>query len=326
MKKRVSASAPGKLMLFGEHAVIYGDPCIVTTVDQRIRAEVERNGEDVFHLEAPDLGLEVYKKSIEDLGSEEMPKEVRFIERLYKNFLDKYPQDKGIIVETKSEFSSSFGFGSSSAVTVGFAKALVELYGLEFSKGELFDLCYGAVLDVQGVGSGFDLAAAIWGGTLYYVSPAKVVEKLEVGKLPLVVGYTGVKADTPTLVRMVRRLKEERQEMVEGVFGGIAEVVEEAGEVIEKGDWERAGGLMDKNQELLRKLQVSSVELEDLIEASEKAGALGAKLSGAGGGDCMIAVVEEKKRGEVEKEMDKVGGRALEVEAGVEGVRVEEAK
>ena len=154
----VTTSAPGKLMLFGEHAVVYGYPCIVTAVDQRLYVSVRKNGMDAFHLEAPDLGLQAYSKTMQDLGGEGLPKGVRFVEMLYKRFLEMHPQKEGIDVETRSDFSSSFGFGSSSAVTVAFAKALTELYDLHLSEKELFDLCYQAVIDVQGVGSGFDIA------------------------------------------------------------------------------------------------------------------------------------------------------------------------
>jgi len=322
-RQKVTASAPGKLMLFGEHAVVYGIPSIVTAVDQRISVEVEKNGVDAFHLEAPDLGLAAYSKTIGDLGKKQLPKAVRFIEMFYKRFLDKYPQKEGIDVTTRSDFSASYGFGSSSAVTVAFAKALTSLYGIELSKKDLFNLCYQTVIDVQGVGSGFDIATAIWGGTIYYVAPAKVVEVIEILDLPIVVGYTGVKADTPTLIRMVQGLRAKNKKKIENIFNLTGEIVNMARVGMERGDWELVGGLMKKNQKLLRKLQVSSVELEDLIKAAEKSGAYGAKLSGAGGGDCMVAVVSGENKDGVERGIGAVGGGLVRVVLGAEGVRIE---
>src|SRR5258708_31992582 len=216
--RSVTASASGKLLLFGDHAVVYGQPCIVTAVDQRIHVTVKKNGDDIFQLSAPDLGLQAYSKTIADLGHKEVPKAVSFLELCYKHFLEKYPQREGIIVTSKSDFSSQFGFGSSSAVTVAFAKALTALYGIDLRQHELFKLCYRAVLDVQGVGSGFDIAAAIWGGTIYYISPAKVVEDLHMDDLPLVVGYTGIKADTATLIRMVETAYKNNPEKMSKIF------------------------------------------------------------------------------------------------------------
>jgi putative N6-adenine-specific DNA methylase len=92
-------------------------------VDQRLFVTVKKNGVDTFHLDAPDLGLTAYSKTIKDLANKELPKAVRFIEVLYKKFLEKYPQPEGIVVTTKSDFSANFGFGSSSAVTVACTSA-----------------------------------------------------------------------------------------------------------------------------------------------------------------------------------------------------------
>jgi mevalonate kinase len=322
MLQSVTASAPGKLMLFGEHSVVHGHPCIVTAVNQRLSVRVEKNGENLFSLHAPDLQLHAYSKTIEDLGNKP-PKQVRFVETLYKSFLEKYPQKETIHVMTKSDFSSKFGFGSSSAVTVAFAKALTQFYEMNLTNQELFDLCYAAVIEVQGVGSGFDLAAAIWGGTLYYVSPAKVVKSLNIDRLPIVVGYTGIKADTPTLIRMVENLKANKENNVDGIFDQITDVVEQAADLIKNNLWPELGELMTSNQKLLRKLRVSSVELERLISAAQDGGAYGAKLSGAGGGDCMIALVNSANKKKVTKSIGSAGGEVLPVELNAQGVRIE---
>lgn len=322
---QVSATAPGKLLLYGDHAVVYGHPCIVTAVNQRITATVRKNGVDVFHLEAPDLGLSAYTKTLAELGKKELPKAVSFIEMLYKRFLEKYPQREGIVVTTRSQFSEKFGFGSSSAVTVAFAKALTELYEITLTNHELFELCYQAVLDVQGVGSGFDLASAIWGGTIYYVSPAKVVEPLHLasGELPLVVGYTGIKADTPTLIRMVQTHLNAEPKEVEGYFSEMHAIVDQARTAIESGDWTAAGQLMTENQKILQKLNVSGLKLDELIESSLDAGAFGAKLSGAGGGDCMVALTSEQHKTEVTDTITAHGGQVMSVQLHAEGVRLE---
>lgn len=323
MKKAVTASAPGKLMLLGDHSVVYGHPCIVTAVDQRLHVSVKQNGQNSFHLTAPELGLEAYSKTINELGKKELPKAVRFVEMLYKRFLDKYPQDHGIDVTTKSEFESGFGFGSSSAVTVAFAKALTELYGVRLSQQALFDLCYQAVLDVQGVGSGFDIAAAIWGGTLYYVSPAKVVKPLGLTDLPLVVGYTGVKADTPTLVRMVASARAKQRKQYDDWFEHITQLVDQAYQALLDAQWITLGQLLRKNQHILVDLEVSSIELDRLIDAAEQAGAEGAKLSGAGGGDCMIAVADKSVKKRVEHAIEKAGGQIQHVQLNAQGARIE---
>jgi mevalonate kinase len=264
-----------------------------------------------------------YSKTIKDLGGKDVPKAVAFVEMLYKRFLEQYPQDRGIIVKTRSDFSSSFGFGSSSAVTVAFAKALLGLYAIEMTNKALFDLCYAAVLDVQGVGSGFDLAAAIWGGTIFYEAPARVVEPVDIDGMAIIVGYTGVKADTATIVRMVGEMRRQEPIRVNGVLEEIAKISNDARKAIVDRDWEFLGILMQQNQMLLRQLDVSTAKLEALIRASEQAGAWGAKLSGAGGGDCMIALASLEKQTLVEGALRQAQGELMKVQLGAEGTRIE---
>lgn len=319
----VTASAPGKLMLSVGYAVVHGYPTVVTAVDQRLFATVRKNGVDVFHLDAPDLGLTAYTKDMADLGKKDLPKAVRFIEILYKNFLKQYPQKEGIIVTTKSDFSSTYGFGSSSAVTVAFAKALTTLYNVPFTKQDLFELCYQAVMEVQGVGSGYDIAAAIWGGTLYYVSPAKVVRPIRIEKLPLVIAYSGEKADTPTLIRVVDSMLESQPAKITEIFARIAQVAEDFPEAAEQKKWPVVGQLFQKSQQAARELGVSNSRLEELISAAEEAGAYGATSSGAAGGDCILAIVPHDKKRDVMASLSKKGGKIIEVAVHAQGVRIE---
>lgn len=322
-KQKVTASAPGKLMLSVGYAVVHGYPTIVTAVDQRLFTTVEKNGVDVFHLNAPDLGLTAYTKNTKDLGKKDLPKAVRFIEILYKNFLKKYPQDEGIIVTTKSDFSSTYGFGSSSAVTVAFAKALTTLYGLELSNQELFELCYQAVIDVQGVGSGYDIAAAIWGGTLYYVSPAKVVRPIQLPKMPLIIAYSGEKADTPTLIRVVDTKLHHNPKKIDGIFQEIAQIAEDFIDPTESGDWQKIGELFNTSQACAEKLGVSNDRLEELISVAREAGAYGATSSGAAGGDCILAIADEEHFENVKQELTKLNGKIIPVDFHAPGVRIE---
>lgn len=323
-KETIKISAPGKLMLFGEHAVVYNRPCIVTAVDQRIVVAVQPIENLVLEINAPDVGIKGYQKKICSLSVDDnVPKGARFLETAVKSFFAKYNTQFGIKVNTQAGFSSEFGFGSSSAVTVGVLKALAEITGKKITNQELFDLSYQTIQEVQKTGSGFDLAAAIWGGTIYFKTGGEAIESLEVRKLPFVVGYTGVKADTPTLIRQVADLRKRDKRRIENIFDQIASLAEEAKQALMTRDWKRAGRLMNLNQELLEKLKVSTSKLMILIEAAREAGAYGAKLSGAGGGDCMIALVPERKKKEVEEAITKAGGTVLKVKTNAGGVRLE---
>lgn len=322
--RRFKVSAPGKLMLFGEHAVVYGRPCLITAVDQRMEVSVQPKPNDLIEIGAPGVGITGFKMELDRLNeSVETPAGARFLIASLRNFSKKFGLSSGLKIETKSEFSSEFGFGSSSAVTVGILKALAEFSEIKLDDRQLFDLSYQTVRDVQGVGSGFDLAAAIFGGTIYFVTGGKEINSLDIGELPLVVGYSGIKADTSILVRQVADFRQQNFAEAEAVFDQMTFLTQEARRFLEKRDWEKAGQLMDTNQNLLELLGVSTRKLSVLIESARKAGAYGAKLSGAGGGDCMITLVSEEKRGEVEKAIGDAGGKVLKVKTNARGVKIE---
>ncbi len=317
----IKASAPGKLMLFGEHAVVYGKPCIVTAVDQRISVAVQERKDDKIIVNAPDVGIKNFEIKV-SRNLKEQPKEIRFIFQTLKNFFEKYDISSGVEITTKAEFSSKVGFGSSSAVTVATLKALSELFKARLNEREMFNLGYKTVLDVQGVGSGFDIAAAIYGGTIYFKNKGEVIEPLNIDSLPLIVGYTGVKADTATIVKNLAKKREIYRLMIDKIFHKIELIVENAKILFNEKHFPAIGEMMNFNHGLLNALGVSCKELEILVHAARDAGAYGAKLSGAGGGDCMIALVSEDKKEYIEREINKYG-KVIPVKPNAEGVRIE---
>lgn len=329
MNKKVTVSAPGKLMLLGEHGVVYNHPCLVTAVDQRIKMTVEVLNISEFQIEAPDVNVLNYKKSFNDIGIKEIPKGAKFIEIGFKNFLEFFKtknlisKDSGFKISTSSEFSSLFGFGSSSASTVCIIKALSELFNLNLTNKQVFDLSYKTVLDIQGKGSGFDVAAAVYGGTLYFFTEGKIIKQLPIDNLPLIVGYSDVKADTVTLINQVKEKFANNKIELDEIYTEIGALVENAKKSILKNNWLITGKLMNKNQVFLKKLGISISKLDDMISASISAGAYGAKISGAGGGDCMIALAPDDKVKSVKNAIVKVGGEIIEIKANARGVFLE---
>ena len=304
--KEITVSAPGKLMLFGEHAVVYNRLCVVTAVSSRIRVTIGRTP-GRFVIDAPQV------------------KDVRFVEEAVGLFQKKFKVGNGLTIKTESDFSCQYGFGSSSAVTVATLLALSKIFGKSLTKKEIFELGYKTTLNIQGLGSGFDIAAAVYGGTVYFFTGGKVIEPLHIDSLPIIVGYSGVKADTPTIVKKLKRkMKKERSKKEnEDLFDSVQDIVERAKIELVKGNWKEVGTLMSENQQILKGLGVSTLKLDKMCEAAVKAGAYGAKLSGAGGGDCMIALASSKERKEVEKAIKRVGGEIIPVDTGAQGVKIE---
>lgn len=302
----MTISAPGKLMLFGEHAVVYGHPCITTAVDSRLTATIEPTDDGKVTIDAPGVS------------------DTRFVDGAIALATTQWHiRHNGFRLSTRSPFSGCYGFGSSSAVTVATLKALAGLGHADIDDRKLFDAAYNIVLSIQGTGSGFDVASAVFGRTLYFVAGGKVIEPLAVGEIPLVVGYTKVKSNTVDIVNTVAGKRDTYPEKVDRIFLGIAKIVDQAKEKMLSGDWERVGRLMDFDQEYLRDLGVSSEKLEALIAAAKGAGAWGAKLSGAGCGDCMISLASPDKRKAVEEVIIKAGGEVVHVTPNAAGVRFE---
>lgn len=324
----ITVSAPGKLMLFGDHAVVYGNPCLVTAVDQRMYATVTLLDEPVFQLEAPEAGVSDYCKSMDALGDGNIPQGARFVEGAIRNMLatckEQLPAHVGVKVATRSEFSSKFGFGSSSASTVCVIKALSELCNLQLSNKQLFDIAYKTVLDIQGAGSGFDTAAAIYGGTIYFVAGGRVIEPIAINSLPLIVGYCGIKGDTATLISQVAAKRNENMKMFEELFHISTGLVERAKGALQRDDLESVGHLFKSGEELMFQYGVEIEKLKNMIHAALTAGAWGAKMSGAGGGDCMIALAPPAKRSSVEAAMKEAGGEVIHLATHEQGARVEQ--
>lgn len=298
---RIKTSAPGKLMLFGEHAVVYNYPAIVTAVSSRLYVEVEkiRSG---FKIESPQV------------------KDVRFVEETIRIFKERYLFNSGLSIKTKSDFSSQYGFGSSSAVIVALLYGLSKLNHLNLSKKQIFDLGYQINLNVQGVGSGFDIAAATFGRTLYFLTGGKLIQKIKTKKIPLLVAYSGTKADTPKIVKNLREKINLNKKFYFRIFEKIKNIVNQARFFLENQNWLEVGKLMNENHQLLRKIGVSTEKLNYLCQRAIEAGAFGAKLSGAGGGDSIIAIVDKKKRERVKKALIEAGGEIIEISCNTLGV------
>ena len=298
----IQTSAPGKLLLLGDYAVVYNNPCLVTAVDKRLYVEAEIIDKDEDEILTPQV------------------KESRFVLETIAHFKEAFSIRNSVRIKTQGDFSHQVGLGSSSAVTVATLEALNQLFKKNLNKKEVFDMSYRVTLSIQGVGSGFDIAAAVYGGTQYYVTGGAVIEPISLNTLPLVVGYSGIKADTPFFIRKVAEAFKYRQAELKSIFSSITSLVNEARRGLETSNFSLTGTCMTKNHTLLQKLGVSIPKLDEMVAAANQAGAWGAKLSGAGGGDCMIALVADNKRDDVIRAIEKVGGEIIHVSLNAKGV------
>jgi len=331
---RVLASAPAKIILFGEHSVVYGKPAIAAAIDLRTYVKAEFNENGRIRIEAKDIrtpGLTVsfsedqiyfetdYGKAAEVLS---------YVREAINLVMEEAGQRKGVTVSITSQIPVGAGLGSSAAVAVATIGAVSRLLGLELDKSEIAKLGHKVELLVQGASSGIDPTVSAVGGFLYYQKGS--FESLPVVELPIVVGYTGSSGSTKELVAKVRKNYEEMPEIIEPILNSMGKLVEKAREVIlaeydKEIKFKLLGTLMNINHGLLDALGVSTKSLSDLVYASREAGALGAKITGAGGGGCMYALAPGKQS-EVATAIKIAGGMPMVTKISKEGLRIEEVE
>jgi len=308
----VLVSSPGKVILFGEHAVVYGAPALAGAIERRVFVEAERmTPRKVEIISGGKKSTLSVDKVSENRGR------LRYIKRALKIGFESLGEEFGVRLKVKSQLHNASGLGSSAAVSVATLKALFQLGGREIAPEELARLGHQVEAQVQGSASPTDTAATALGGVLF-VGP-EGIERVEVkGSLPLMVGCTGISRSTRKQVEKVRRFKEGYPEVAEPIIEGIEKLTLRARGALEQGDYENLGLLMRVNQGLLEALGVGHPQLSRRINSYLRAGALGAKLTGAGGGGCMVALLPEGG-----KKIRPLDRKAFATTISEEGVRVE---
>ena len=312
----VTASAPGKLVIFGDHAVVHGHPGIVTAVDFRYRVRAERLAEPLLRIETPTMLERVVPLPA---PGREYPAQTAYVEAALRQLFMRFPIDCGFHIRTQGP-EQSFGLGSSSAITVATLAATARLCKVDLSRRDLYEMARAAVLDVQGAGSGLDVAAAVYGGTCYLERSGATPEPLAVAGLPVVIGYSGSKVSTSALLRQVASLRARQPDLIEAIFALMGRITIRARDSLLEGRWCDLGRLTNINQGLLEALGVNTARLTQLVFAARAAGAWGAKLSGAGGGDCMFALTDLARRAAVASQITAAGGEVIDVGCNAPGV------
>jgi mevalonate kinase len=285
----VKSSAPGKIILFGEHAVVYGRPALAVPVTQ-VHADVEvtASSHAGIWIDAPDIDL---YSEVNTLPSDHPIASV--IHNLL--FISRISPFPNLDIKITSTIPVASGLGSGAAVTVALTRALASHLDHPMPDEEVNAFAYEIEKLHHGTPSGIDNTVVTYAKPVYFVK-GQPIETFAVGNpFTIVIGDTGIPAPTKESVSDVRKLWEENKAKWEAVFDQVGEVANQARIAIENGKIEELGTLMNRNHALLQQMTVSSTELDTLVSAALNAGAAGAKLSGGGRGGNMIALVEKEK-------------------------------
>jgi len=292
----IERTAPGKVILFGEHAVVYSRPAIAVPVtDVQAKATIRSAAKDAgFRIVALDLNEEKLLTQIET-DNRENPDPLTAIVRTTLQHLGQTAVSDAVL-EITSTIPLGRGLGSGAAVSTAIVRALSDFLNQPLPTPAVSALVYEVEKLYHGTPSGIDNTVVSFGQPVFFVKrdPNPIIRRMRVANpFTLVIGDTGQVSPTHKAVGGLRERWQTDSERYEGYFDEIAAIVDQARMAIETGalPMTSLGKLMDENQELLQTVGVSSPELEQLITAARGAGALGAKLSGAGLGGNMIALV-----------------------------------
>ena len=295
----------GKIILLGEHSVVYGRHAIAAPIGLAIRADVTRQ----------ESGRELVIARWDTDASYD-PTGAGLAEQVTALIAERLGlAGKGMRVDVFPDLPRASGLGASAALAVSIIRAMAHRFGQPISDSEVSNLAFDCERIVHGTPSGIDNTVATFGRAILFrnadtASNAAAPETVDIvtpSPIPVVIGLTGVRSLTSHTVGVVRAAWQKNPARCEAIFSQIDELVLAGVGALRRGDIEELGELMNINHGLLGALQVSSPELETLVGVARRAGALGAKLTGGGGGGAMIAVTEPGAAESVSSAMSQAG-------------------
>ncbi|MHA1202182.1 MAG: mevalonate kinase [Candidatus Heimdallarchaeaceae archaeon] len=330
-------SAPGKIILFGEHSVVYGHPAIVTAINLRTKCMVTKSSQKEvqlsifsdYSLNAPSTGLKrkyimnkEQKEFIEQDSKYEQPVNLAYY-FITEKVLSLSTSNKHPHIHIHSEIPPGIGLGSSAANSVASLASLSAFMELEFSMKELNELAFEAEKIIHGNPSGVDNTISTYGGIQFYKE--KKFSQLNIPDFLsyVVIVNSGIPRNTKTYVEKVAKSLEEDTTKYRNILEEIGELTAIAKSSLMEGNITKLGNLMTQNHLLLEKLGVSLPILTELTNSLVQLGSLGSKLTGAGGGGCVIGLFDDYQK--ANRAIEKMKSRGFQAfmsslaERGVQG-------
>lgn len=271
----------GKVILLGEHSVVYGRPALAAGLERGVQARVRAADADAMELSPWEVRVTPAQ------GDEPLGQALAAALALYAE------RRTGAAVQVQVGLPGGAGLGCSAAIGVAVIEALDGLYGVPRTPAERGDASLAWEKVFHGSPSGVDNAVAAVGGVVRFVRGQGVTPVAFGRPLPLVVAHSGTASSTKVVVDGVRERWTANRPAMERIFDAIAGLVDRAETALAAGELDVLGGLMNDNQRELEAMGVSTPALEALVAEARAAGALGAKLTGAGGGGCMVALAPD---------------------------------
>jgi len=306
------ASAPGKVILFGEHFVVYGVKAILCAINKRITVTAEEIDEKKISIKSNIGELELEpNKPISEINSPLKP---------FYYLANKIIQDKdlGIKIEVESEIPLGVGLGSSSACCVAGAAAISKLFG-SISKEEILKLAIEAEKTIFQNTSGADCTVCTFGGLMEYDKENGFSKIESEPNFHLVIANSNVEHSTDSVVAEVRKFKENNGEEFSKLCENESSLIENVLELLKRNNIKELGQKAIQNQEYLERIGISNDKLRDMVQIGQKS-SFGAKITGAGGGGCIFALTDESNLENTIKEFKEKNHECFSVKIDFKGL------
>lgn len=278
----IKASAPGRITLLGEHAVLHKHKTIVSAVDQRISILWSARADDRIQIESK---LGSFESKISQL---KIVPPFQFVLAMLLRFKKYFKH--GFSLKIEADFSDQIGLASSASVTVATLAILNSWLDLQYSPLKMVQVGRQVIRQIQGFGSGADVAASLYGGVVAFCMQPLTIEPLNFS-YPLTLLYSGSKTTTVDVVNIVNKKFQHQPKLFKNIMNAIGSCSSEGRIAIQKQKWHELGHIMNIQQGFMESLGVSTPLLTGMIEElRSEPGILGAKISGAGLGDCVVAL------------------------------------
>ena len=279
------ASAPGKVILFGEHFVVYGVKAILCSINKRVTVTAEKINERKISINSDigDLVLEP-NKSILEINSPLKP-----FYYLANKAIEN--QNTGIQIKIDSEIPLGVGLGSSSACCVAGAGAIFKLFG-DISKEEILELAIEAERTIFENTSGADCTVCMYGGIMEYDKKQGFKKIEDEPNFQLVIANSNIEHSTESMVLKVKEFKNKNKEKFSRLLNQESKLVEEVLELLKKNNTKELGRKINENQKYLENIEISNNQLRNMIKIGQKS-SFGAKITGSGGGGCIFTITDE---------------------------------
>ena len=293
------ASAPGKVILFGEHFVVYGIKAILCAIDKRVTVSAEKIPEEKISIKSNLGELELpLKESITDINSPLKP-----FYYLANKMIEKYSCSTGLKIHVKSDIPVGVGLGSSSACCVAGAAAISRIFE-QTSKEQILELAIEAEKTIFQNTSGADCTVCTFGGLMEYDKQNGFSQIESESNFHLVIANSNIEHSTDVIVANVRQFKEQNETEFLDLCKKESELINDVRRMLKSNDLIGIGRCMHDNQEFLETIGISNERLREMIRIAENT-SFGAKITGAGGGGCIISLTDESNLDKTMSELEK---------------------